>query len=235
MITLVVFGGGYWGHHHVSGLLKAKEAGRARFDSLLIVDRLAEHQVKEGFGDRPDVRIVVEEWGAFLDAYLDSDTRGPEDRLVPAPVAPHLFMNWLHESLARRQPAFDWQALPLEQPLDTPFESLGSAGERFVSFAEWMCPPNCIEPKRCPAIKAARTWEMPETMARYGEALGVIETAVFHSKHYAWGIAALPAQALAEARDRIQATLPAAGGDYLVATVSSCHGVVGRLSARPKV
>ncbi|MNY45294.1 hypothetical protein D3C86_1803860 [compost metagenome] len=74
---------------------------------------------------------------------------------------------------------------------------------------------------------------MPETMARYGKALGAVETAVFHSKHYAWGIAALPAQALEEARARILETLPASGGDYLVATVSSCHGVAGMISARP--
>lgn len=234
MIRLVVFGGGYWGHHHVAGLLKAKAAGRARFDELLVVDRLGEHPVKETFGDRPGVRFAVQDWNDFLNAYLDSGERGPDDRLVPAPVAPHLFMNWLHATLTRLRPDVSWEARPLDQPLATPFESLGSAGERFVSFAEWMCPPNCIEPSRCPAIKAERTWEMPETMARYGQELGVVETAVFHSKHFAWGIAALPAQALVDARDRILATLPALGGDYLVATVSSCHGVVGMLSARPR-
>ncbi|MBO9539559.1 hypothetical protein J7643_03100 [bacterium] len=232
-MTLVVFGGGYWGHHHVSGLLKAKAAGRASFDSLVVVDRLAEHAVRTAFGDRPDVAIVVQEWDDFLDDYMDRAMRGREDRLVPAPVAPHLFMTWLQRSLARLRPDFAWETRALEEPLATPFEATGSQGERFVSFAEWMCPPNCIEPRRCPAIKAERTWEMPETMARYGEALGVVETAVFHSKHYAWGIAALPSQALEDARARILESLPVSGGDYLIATVSSCHGVAGMISARP--
>lgn len=234
-MQVVVFGGGCWGHHHASGLLKAKAAGRASFDRLLVVDRLEEHRVRGALGDRPDVSFDVSEWSDFLREYIGSPAMEAGDLLVPAPIAPHLFMDWLALALTETNPAYAWTPTGLEEPVGTPFESTGPNGERFVSFADWMCPPNCLEPKRCPAIRAPRTWEMPETMADYGQRIGTVGAAIFHSRHYAWGIAALPAADLVQARNRLsEAIARNGGGEVLVATVSACHGVVGRLSATPK-
>lgn len=232
-MRLIVFGGGCWGHHHTAGLLKAKAAGRATFEGVHVVDKQPSHRVYEAFCGHPDVTFETADWASFLDAYVGTDRMGPHDRLVPAPIAPHLFMDWLLSRLRRAIPDLRWAARALNEPIGTPFEAVGAQGERFVSYAEWRCPPNCIEPKRCPAIRSPRTWEMPDTVRALQERFQAQGVEVFHSRHFAWGIAALPAFDLQRAHERIVAlTNREAGGDFIVGTVSACHGVVGCLSAR---
>lgn len=222
-MKLIILGGGCWGHHHASGLLKAKAAGRAAFDSLVVVDRREDHRVRDAFGDRPELHFATTDWSDFLVEQLDE--LAPEDRIVPAPVAPHLFLEWLLSEASRHRPEHGWERVHLHRSFGTPFESLSDSGERFVSYAEWLCPPNCVEPLRCPAIKAQRTWEMPLAVMEYARDIGATPI-VLHSRQYAWGIAALPVGDLVEARERV---LSGDSNLFAVATVSACHGAIGAI------
>ena len=64
---------------------------------------------------------------------------------------------------------------------------------QYVSFAEWMCPINCIEPARCPHTRGARSWSIPIAVREYvddeRESERVLEPPlVFHCTHRAHGV-----------------------------------------------
>ena len=77
---------------------------------------------------------------------------------------------------------------------DVPWQRAGEDGTHYVSFAEWMCPINCIEPARCPHTRGARTLELarracastwtPSERPRRA----VDGPFVFHCSHRAYGV-----------------------------------------------
>lgn len=223
--TIVVIGGGWWGHLHATRLLTARERGKSAFRRLLVVDRLVDHAVKRALGGHPDVTLAVGDWDAFLAGWIGRAS-APGDLIVPAPIAPHLFFNWLVGRLRSDAPC-DVAVEPVSDALGTPFDLAGDQGERFGSFAEWRCPVSCLEPAVCPAIRRPRTWEMAEHLTGRWPASDVLE--VFVARHHAWGIATVPVESLWEASGRLKGHVEARAAFTLrVATVSACHGVVGQ-------
>jgi hypothetical protein len=113
---------------------------------------------------------------------------------------------------------------------------MGDDGTHYVSFAEWMCPINCIEPARCPHTKGERTWSLPPALARYAdeerEAGRPVEGPfVFHCVHRAFGVGMLDVRDILAA-DRAVATRGEAPGRaaFLVGTASHCHGALRRIA-----
>jgi hypothetical protein len=105
-----------------------------------------------------------------------------------------------------------------------------------VSFAEWMCPINCIEPPRCPHTKGDRTWSLPPALASYAaserNAGRPLEGPyVFHCAHRAYGVGMLDVRDILAA-DRAIAARDGAGDSvsFLVGTASHCHGAVRRIN-----
>ncbi|MBC7543397.1 MAG: hypothetical protein H7338_11770 [Candidatus Sericytochromatia bacterium] len=230
--TIVVIGGGCWGHLHTSRLLSARQQGKTAFSRLLVVDRHADHQTARAFGDRPGVEFAVSDWDAFLSRFVAAEHQ-PGDLLVPAPIAPHLLFNWLIAHLTRSGPVSIEREL-VTGPLETPFDMLGAHGERFTSFAEWRCPASCLEPSVCPAIRAPRTWEMVDHLQGLGSGLHSRE--IFVARHHAWGVATIPIDALVAAATRLAKLIAERTvTTHWIATVSACHGVVGQFTARSNV
>ncbi|HEV7129304.1 MAG TPA: hypothetical protein VGN32_17860, partial [Ktedonobacterales bacterium] len=154
--------------------------------------------------------------------------------LVPAPFAPHLLCDWLLAAVRADAPGSVVERGVCELALGLPYEHGDASGNRFISAADWLCPATCIEPARCPAIHAARTWELGD-IVRAGAAHATVPYAaveLFTCRHYAFGVGAIPISELAQARQRLAALpQPAAAGPQrvLVGTVSACHGVLGEL------
>lgn len=224
---LVVFGGGCYGRWYVGQLAAARARGRTRWRRLLVVDRLAGCAAAPSVGRTPDAMLVAEEWPAFLGRFLADGDRADGDMFVPSPLMPHLFADWLAAHLHAAHPArvVHRNAGP---SCGTPFDRLGRDGVRYVSHADWLCPVNCIEPHRCPATRAPRTWEMADTVSA---AAGDATVVLLECRHQVFGVGMVPVTALLAAAERLDlvARRPE-GGTAVIASLSACHGAVATLT-----
>jgi hypothetical protein len=217
---LAVIGGGCFGSFHARQLLKAVRSGRLVGERLLVVDRSPACPAFAEFEGAPEVRRVVSDWLEFLSGWLPDAV--PSDRLIPAPLAPHLLWDWLAGELpaARLDPPRGW-GLPYEQP--------GAGGALFLSAAGWTCPATCVEPAHCPALHAPRDWDLADLIIARALERGY-RPAVFRLRHLANGVGGIAAGELLEARARLAGL--AGEAPVLVATSSHCHAAVGALRTR---
>lgn len=234
-MRLIIIGGGCYGCYHTRQLLKARQRGKIAADALIVVDRNPSCRALTEFAAEPLVRVVRADWATYLRAELGACPLDTDDRLVPAPFAPHLLFGWLLDSARAAAPERTIERVACELPLGLPYEQGDTTGNRFISAASWICPATCIEPARCPAIRAPRTWELGDVV-RAGAARAATpyqQVALFTSRHYAFGIGAIPVADMARARQDLVSALVADAAPLraLVGTVSSCHGVLGELVA----
>ncbi len=237
---MIVLGGGCYGLLHVTHLLKARDRGRIAFDRIVVVDRDATHRVAQTLGMHADIVYVQSTWETYLIRTIRSDTVHPEDEIVPPCIGPHLALHWL-EARLREIPGWTVTRIPWDGTrLGIPFERSLNTGMHAVSYALWRCPATCIEPPVCPAIRAPKNWDVGTFLARHWPAWTVsgraVDTAVlFVSRHRAWGVATIPVRTFLDALHRVRTRLAASDSSVLrvlVATVSSCHGLLGLLEVR---
>jgi hypothetical protein len=214
---VVVVGGGCYGSFYVGQMERARARGKAAYRRLLVVDhdpgcRVASIQPKD------EARhLVVKEWDAFFDAYLDavvpSDPSEPPDAIVPSPLMPHLMYQWLVRRARARWPGRVIETRPVTLDAGTPYDRRGPDGTRYVSFADWLCPTHCIEPATCPVIRAPRTWEMADALTALTRRVGMFDVSEVLAGDNAVAAAGHGGTPI----------------DVLVATVSSCHGAASLL------
>lgn len=212
---LAVIGGGCYGSYHARQLLRAIRAGKLPGERLTIVDRNpACAAAAGGLTDADEVTLATASWAEFLRAWLPA--AAPDDRVIPAPLAPHLLWEWLAGDLdaERLEPPGGW-ALPYEQR--------GGAGELYLSAAGWTCPATCVEPAHCPILHAPRDWDLADTIEERATELGYAP-AVFRCLQLAGGVGGIRVGDVRAARERA-----AEAERVLVATSSRCHAAVGAL------
>lgn len=235
--SIIVVGGGCYGGYYVRQLTRAMAAGVVRADRVLVVDRDASCAVANELA--APFQLVVAEWEAFFEEYLvgaERDAHGTaRDAIVPSPLMPHLMGRWL---VGRARLRFGGRVAtrPFERAPDVPWSRGGDDGTHYVSFATWMCPINCIEPRLCPHTRSVRDWSMPERIASHtgaaraaGEA---VEDAVLFCRHRAYGVGMFDTAEVLAADARITA-MGARGGEMIIGTVSHCHGALTRLVLAP--
>jgi hypothetical protein len=115
-----------------------------------------------------------------------------------------------------------------------PWQRAGEDGTHYVSFAEWMCPINCIEPARCPHTRGDRSWSLPVAIGGYAEAeraagRPVEGPFVFHCAHRAFGVGMLDVHDILAADRAIAARGAQGPAAFLVGTASHCHGALQRI------
>ena len=239
--TIIVVGGGCYGGYYVRQLARAERAGALAWTQLLVVDRDPRCPVAAlPEGERPSaLRLVTAEWKAFFAEYLDRASVEPErladDAIVPSPLMPHLMADWLGDRARARWPKRRVATEPLGSAPAVPWQRAADDGTHYVSFAEWMCPINCIEPARCPHTGGERTWSLPTALAGYADAeraagRPVEGPYVFHCAHRAFGVGMIDVRDVLAA-DRAIATLGAGPGRiaFLVGTASHCHGALRQI------
>jgi hypothetical protein len=103
-----------------------------------------------------------------------------------------------------------------------------------VSFAEWMCPINCIEPARCPHTGGPRSWSLPIAVSAYVDAERVagrpLAPLVFHCTHRTYGVGMIDVADVLDADASIAAGASSGEAIFLIGTVSHCHGALRRLA-----
>jgi hypothetical protein len=236
---IVVVGGGCYGGYYVRQLGRAERAGAVEWDELLVVDR----DPACAFARLPDEerpprsRLAVATWETFFDGYLAGagvDLATRDDAIVPSPLMPHLMADWLVDRARARWPDRGVRVQTIDGTLPVPWQRAGDDGTHYVSFAEWMCPINCIEPARCPATRGERTWSLPPALRGYAaderSAGRGIEPLLFHCTHRAYGVGMIDVRDVLEADQAIAAHAVGRGASFLIGTVSHCHGALRRLT-----
>lgn len=242
--TIVVVGGGCYGQYYVRQLARAARAGAVVWNALVVVDRAAACAVANlSETERPPgLRLEVADWREYFARYLGIAALEPDrsalDAIVPSPLMPHLMADWLTDRARERRPERTISAEPLARAPDVPWQRAGADGTHYVSYAEWMCPINCIEPDLCPHTRGERTWSLPPAMASYvmaerdaGRPLD--GPFIFHCAHRAYGVGMIDVRDVLAA-DRAIALRDGAGGEFafLVGTTSHCHGALRRIVVR---
>jgi hypothetical protein len=237
--TIVVIGGGCYGGYYLRQLRRGAAAGAVRWERLLLVDHdpacaaQAAVAADRGPASAPAAALVVAAWGTFLDQWLPESGAG--DAIVPSPLMPHLFFEWLQRRAAERWPDRGAARVPLPSVVGTPWESAAPDGTRYVSHASWTCPVNCIEPARCPHTRGPRDWSMPETLdgwaqAERGAGTALLGPFTFHCTHRAFGVGMVDASAIRAADTAITAAGTHGAVQAVISTASHCHGAVAALN-----
>jgi hypothetical protein len=151
---------------------------------------------------------------------------------------PHLMYDWLLDRARRRWPGRQVEPRRLEIAPDVPWTRTGDDGTQYVSFAEWMCPINCIEPPRCPHTRGPRSWSMPPAIRSFVDARRkagheLHGPCVFHCTHRTYGVGMLDTRDVVAADRLVAAAGTFGAADVLVGTASHCHGALGILSVGP--
>ena len=244
--TIVVVGGGCYGSFYVRQLGRARAAGALTWRHVVAVDRDAAcaltRAMAAGEITTPDVDVVVSDWSAFFRTYLESACADPEgtamDAIVPSPLMPHLMFEWL---LARTADRWPDRAVGTRSPSEVagmPWQRSAPDGTRYVSFAEWICPVNCIEPSVCPKTRGERWWTMPTAVQSYVDGARstghpIAGPVIFHCTHRAYGVGMFDTAAAVRADALVRASGNRGPVDVLVGTVSHCHGALSVLTIGP--
>jgi len=237
---IVVVGGGCYGGYYVRQLGRAERAGAVEWAELLVVDRDPACAVAGlPTADRPPrTRLVVSTWEDFFATYLAAAAAEPEhgdDAIVPSPLMPHLMADWLVGRARERWPDRAVRIERLDASLPVPWQRSGDDGTHYVSFAEWICPINCIEPARCPETRGSRTWSLPVALRSHadrtrteGEPVG--QPLLFHCTHRTFGVGMIDVRDVLDADDAIAVAGQSGEASFLIGTVSHCHGALRRVS-----
>jgi hypothetical protein len=229
--TIAVVGGGCYGGYYVRQLRRARERDAITFERLIVVDHDEDCAVaRERAGD---VEIVVSDWSEFFARFLGGDFFPHEnDAIVPSPLMPHLLFQWLEQRARDRWPS---RRVTIEMPgavAGVPWQKEGGESTRYVSFAEWMCPVNCIEPRICPHTRDVRSWSLPPSVAAHVETARAAGEpldgpAIFHCTHRAYGVGMIDVSSVLESERMLAESVEHGAGRLLVGTVSHCHGALG--------
>jgi hypothetical protein len=209
----------------VRRLFRAEAAGKLTFGRIVVVDRDPLCAAASLVSGR--VRLDVASWNDWLAENLSH--LGMGDHLVPYHWAPHVLLDWLaadlsrHRLTLRRSPGF------ADPPVRPPVLRETKAGDLAMSYAEWLCPPACIEPALCPHTRGPKSWSLAGELARAPHSF------VFPCLHLAYGVGTIPLSAIFGVRDRLVDALRRGevGPDApaWIASASHCHGLAAKVTA----
>ena len=241
--TVVVVGGGCYGSYYVRQLRRAASAHAVRWERVLVVDRDPGCAIASVVRDAKDgIELVIADWRAFFRSYLNDATRDraetSADAIVPSPLMPHLMAEWIAERARQRWPERSIATMALETVPPTPWQRATPDGPHYVSFAEWTCPINCIEPRICPHTREVRDWTLPATARQYvlseqqrGRPLA--GPVIFHCTHRAYGVGMFDTREVIAGDDLVHSIARNNAAEVLVGTMSHCHGAFERLVIGP--
>jgi hypothetical protein len=220
----IVISGGDVGAGYVRQLLRAVAAGRLETGRIDVVDRDPSCPAA-AFADGGRVRLHVDDWAAWLARHLGA--AAPDAHLVPYHWAPHLLLGWLEDEVRRAGGEATRQGGAAARGL--PYEGDTADGARALSYADWVCPPTCIEPAACPHTRGPRDWSLAADLEAPHPPDGCDDRVVFRCLHLVHGVGTVPVASILAARDRLVGGLRAGARRYLVATSSHCHALATRL------
>lgn len=200
--------------------------GKITFGRIVVIDRDPACAAAGLVSER--VRLEVSSWDDWLARNLSHC--GVADHLVPYHWAPHVLLDWLGADLARHGLSLARVPDLTDPPSLAPVRRETKAGDLAMSYAEWLCPPACIEPALCPHTRGPKSWSLATELAKAPRSF------VFPCLHLAYGVGTITVSAIFAARDHIVDGLRRGdiGPDtpLWVGSASHCHGLVARVRVR---
>jgi hypothetical protein len=141
-----------------------------------------------------------------------------------------VLFDWLAADLAHHGFALTRVGGASEPPARPPVLRRTGAGDLALSYAEWICPPACIEPALCPHTRAPKSWSLATELERARRSF------VFPCLHLAYGVGTIPVSAIFDTRDRLVDELRrveiGARAPLWVGTASHCHGLLAEAAVQ---
>lgn len=204
-------------------LFKAEAAGKITFGRIVVIDRDPSCAVAGLVSER--VRLQVASWSDWLQEHLSRCAAG--DHLVPYHWAPHVLLDWLTADLGRHGLKVTRDSDLSAPPALPPILRETNAGDLAMSYAEWLCPPACIEPALCPHTRGPKSWSLATELAKARHSF------VFPCLHLAYGVGTIPLASIFGARDRLVEAIRrgdvTSGTPIWVGSASHCHGLAARV------
>lgn len=233
--TIIIVGGGCYGSYYLTQLHRARKAGAVEWRRLVVVDKDAKCKVATGNYDL-QCELIIQDWRDFFNEYLSacSSTDPGTDAIVPSPLMPHLMYEWLISRAKARWPNREINTAPIDPPLATPWHNSAPDATHYTSFATWMCPINCIEPRLCPHTKGPRDWDMVEPARAYVQERRqarhkILGPFLFQCTHRAYGVGMFETAEVVKADEVISREGGSGPVDCLIGTISHCHGAFNLL------
>lgn len=227
-----IVGGGCFGRQYLKWLQRARSLGWLNCEGIRLIDRDPNcPAVREGELQFPD-QFVEADWVDYFSIWLTENylhETAARDHWVPSPLSPHILFLGFLRAAGRLRPRLQFHESPFEEETPTPVRIPLPAGTQAVSFAQWRCPVNCIEPPTCPAIHDTRTWDMKRTLDHFFEGRRERSAHVLQCRHLVHGVGTIPCAVILEEFHRFLKELEKGSvRELVVATVSGCHGLIGR-------
>jgi hypothetical protein len=175
------------------------------------------------------VRVDVADWSDWLNSNLSSWDAA--DHLVPYHWAPHLLRGWLEREVERQGGRLVPGGTVAQRGL--PMERDSAAGDRALSYADWICPVTCIEPALCPHTRGPKDWSLAEDLLAVPPGAPFADALVFPCLHFVYGVGTVPVATILRARDRLLAGIEHGPRSWLVSTSSHCHALARVLRVEP--
>jgi hypothetical protein len=213
----------------VRRLFKAEASGKITFGRIVVVDRDPSCAVAGLVSER--VRLEVATWEEWLGEHLSRASMG--DQLVPYHWAPHVLLDWLSKDLARHGVILERTGERVDPPARPRVLRETQAGDLALSYADWLCPPACIEPALCPHTRGPRSWSLA------GELAVAPHSFVFPCLHLVYGVGTIPLSAIFGVRDRLLGALRRRElhprEPVWIGSASHCHGLAARVTLQMRV
>jgi hypothetical protein len=208
------------------------------FEKIIAIDhnprcRLLTEEIQD-----PTLQIYHEDWVQYFSNYLVENYQNVEahqDHWVPSPLSSHILFSGFLQGALRLERARNFSQFPFQEVVPTPVRIPLKSGDLAVSFAEWICPVNCVEPETCPAIQAPRSWDMKPALENYFAAQRDFRSAhVLQCRHLAHGVGTIPMSEIFVEFKKLLANLEAGHArEVLIATTSACHGLISVAAVAP--
>jgi len=198
----------------------------------VILDRNPNCQATHERLSKDPLAFIFGEWEDILLTSFSNNEIKKNDLIIPSPFQGLLIFNWLKKEAN----LVDRVMLPVKLPEiggGLPYEKLGTDNlTRYSSYADWICPPFCIEPKICPATKGLKSWDMRDLISNYALEKNIMRSFFFVCLHWLYGVGGVPADSFFKARNFVREGPP---GDFLISSMSTCHGATSAWNLSLKI
>lgn len=207
--TFLIIGAGKFGAKAAERLHSKRPGARLTIvdQSVEALSRLSHLQVEQ----------VCHEGGSLLKVFLDTEPL-PEWIIPAVPI--HLAFEWVRLKMSEHG-CLEVFPVPAEIEAVLPNPVRGTDGQLFISYADFVCPDNCVEPfDRCTFTGKPRKGLLYKKLE--GISYRDFTSVVIRSHQLAPGVGGYRPEALKESLGKIVESK----GPVLYSTACLCHGVI---------
>jgi hypothetical protein len=207
--TFLIIGAGKFGAKAAERLHSKRPGARLTIvdQNMEALSRLSHLQVEQ----------VCHEGGSLLKVFLDTEPL-PEWIIPAVPI--HLAFEWVRLKMSEHG-CLEVFPVPAEIEAVLPNPVRGTDGQLFISYADFVCPDNCVEPfDRCTFTGKPRKGLLYKKLE--GISYRDFTSVVIRSHQLAPGVGGYRPEALKESLGKIVESK----GPVLYSTACLCHGVI---------